>query len=188
MGRINWVNRLIYYLFVVAKRCESLLTHSEGKVRVLVHLPKQLVESLDHAAGVLVRADHRVRLPSTGGTVREAARVVTVQDGADQLGARALVNLQEFFFLHLGFELYVTTFLQVSNDSMNELLHMNSIHKVRIEVAIYFKPLVESSLVRMPRQTGTGALGFCWPGGHRDGGSSTRDWPKPPSRITMCFQ
>ena len=70
------------------------LTHSEREVVVLVHLPEQLVERLDHAAGFLVRAHHRVRLPSAGCAVREAARVVPVQDGADELGAGALIHLK----------------------------------------------------------------------------------------------
>ena len=77
--------------------------HSEGEVPVLVHLLIHLVERLDHAAGVVVRADHRVRLPAAGGAVREAARVVTVEDGADQLGASALVHLKEETWLDFGF-------------------------------------------------------------------------------------
>ena len=77
--------------------------HSEGEVVVPVHLPEQLVKRLDHAAGVVVRADHRVRLPAAGGAVRKAARVVTVEDGADQLGASALVHLKEETWLDFGF-------------------------------------------------------------------------------------
>ena len=61
---------------------------------VLVHRPEQLVERLDHAAGLLVCAHHRVRLSSAGGAVREAARVVAVQNGADELGTGTLVYLK----------------------------------------------------------------------------------------------
>ena len=51
---------------------------------------------------------HRVGLTTAGGTVRKAARVITVEDGANQLSASASIHLKSHSIRQLCFSFALT--------------------------------------------------------------------------------
>ncbi len=56
----------------------------EVRLPVLVHGVEDVVERPDHAAGVVLRAHHRVGLAAAGGAVREHAAIVTFSSNCNQ--------------------------------------------------------------------------------------------------------